>query len=278
MTSTTVDTAIAAWKAAQTQADRDLATEAIEQHIAHETPEGGDYESATDEILSRLKAEFGPVPVEDLRDAIDPQRFYVALPASRDERAPQGIYGIGRTAEAALADAYAGSQTRAPSVGQDDEGDWVVSYEGTYEAFPTEAEAQGYACELGFRAEPCTEALYRRVEAEGFSDSGRNSYTFEARGGVYELVDRDSADEEHEEVLPRLEGDDGKVLDAEAELPSGFTYYDAEGTEYAYRYLGQEQYEVRRWMPNDQMWWVEPSERLDDDTTVEQFLVWKENA
>ncbi|CAO4148648.1 hypothetical protein LPLAFNJD_LOCUS2752 [Methylorubrum aminovorans] len=119
--------------------------------------------------------------------------FFIALPASRDERAPQGIYGIGRTAEAALADAYAGSQTRAPSVSQDDEGEWVVSYKGTYEAFPTEAEAQGYACELGFRAETCTEALYRRVEAEGYSDSGRNSYHFEAHGCVYEFVDLDAA-------------------------------------------------------------------------------------
>ncbi|MGN7127404.1 hypothetical protein [Methylorubrum thiocyanatum] len=119
--------------------------------------------------------------------------FFIALPASRDERAPQGIYGIGLTAEAALADAYAGSQTRAPDVAQLDAREWVVSYEGAVESFPTEAEAQGYACELGFRAEPCTEALYRRVEAEGFSDSGRNGYSFEERGGVYELVDRDAA-------------------------------------------------------------------------------------
>ncbi|AIQ90779.1 hypothetical protein [Methylobacterium oryzae] len=66
---TTIDTAIAAWKAAATQADRDVAAEAIEQHIAHQTPEGGDYEAATTELLERLKAEFGPVPVEDLRYA-----------------------------------------------------------------------------------------------------------------------------------------------------------------------------------------------------------------
>jgi len=64
---TTIDTAIAAWKRAETQADRDLAAEAIEQHIAHDTPDGGDYEYATQELLTRLKAEFGPVPVEDLR-------------------------------------------------------------------------------------------------------------------------------------------------------------------------------------------------------------------
>jgi len=69
MSETTIDTAIAAWKAATTQADRDLAAEAIEQHIAHQTPEDGDYEAATSELLARLEAEFGPVPVEDLRYA-----------------------------------------------------------------------------------------------------------------------------------------------------------------------------------------------------------------
>lgn len=63
-----IDTAIAAWKAAKTQEDRDLARDAIEEWIAFETPEGGDYEYATDEFIARLKAEFGPVPVEDLRD------------------------------------------------------------------------------------------------------------------------------------------------------------------------------------------------------------------
>ncbi|WP_461656703.1 hypothetical protein [Methylorubrum aminovorans] len=210
--------------------------------------------------------------------SISSATFFIALPASRDERAVEGIYGIGRTVEAALADAYAGSQTRPATVEFSEDGDCFVSYEGTQERFDDEAVANAYARTLGYRAEPCTEALYRQVEAEGFSDAGGNGYTFEARGGVYDLVDRDAAADDEEELLPRVEGDDGNVLDAEDELPSGFTYYDGEGTEYAYRYLGQEQYEVRRWMPNDQMWWVEPSERLDDDTTVEQFLVWKENA
>ncbi len=63
----TIDTAIAAWRRAETQSDRDLAAEAIGQHIAHQTPEGGDYVAATSELLERLKAEFGPVPVEDIR-------------------------------------------------------------------------------------------------------------------------------------------------------------------------------------------------------------------
>lgn len=278
MTSTTIDTAIAAWKAATTQADRDLAAEAIEQHIAHETPEGGDYESATDELLARLKAEFGPVPVEDLRDAAAPQRFFIALPAAASEGEVEGIWGIGRSEEEAVADAHHWTQTQPATVERGDN-EWVIRHErGTFRCQTREA-ADAHAATLGYRAEPCTEALYERVKAEGFHVDGRNSYTYALNGTVYDVVERDAAEaDDEEEVLPRVEGDDGEVLDAEAELPSGFTYYDGEGTEYAYRYLGQEQYEVRRWMPNDQMWWVEPSERLDDDTTVEQFLVWKENA
>ncbi len=65
---TTIDTAIAAWTAATTEAERDCAAAAIEEHIAHETPEGADYVAATDEFLTRLRAEYGPVPIEDLRD------------------------------------------------------------------------------------------------------------------------------------------------------------------------------------------------------------------
>lgn len=66
MTQPNIDTAIAAWKNAATQSDRDLAAAAIEQHIAARTPEGDDYEAATSELLAHLEAEFGPVPIEDL--------------------------------------------------------------------------------------------------------------------------------------------------------------------------------------------------------------------
>ncbi|GJD66487.1 hypothetical protein [Methylobacterium frigidaeris] len=190
MTSTTIDTAIAAWKAATTQADRDLAAEAIAQHIAHETPEGSDYESATEELIDRLKAEFGPVPVEDLRDAIAPNRFYIALPAAIPEGEVEGIWGIGRSEELAIEDAHHWTQTRPATVG---EGEWVVSHEGTYEAFPTATEAHAYAKTLGYRAEPCTEALYRRVKAEGYDVTGRNSYTYAKNGSVYDVVEREAA-------------------------------------------------------------------------------------
>ncbi len=64
----TIDTAIAAWVAATTEADRDCAAAVIEEHIAYDTAEGADYIAATDEFLARLKAEYGPVPIEDLRD------------------------------------------------------------------------------------------------------------------------------------------------------------------------------------------------------------------
>ncbi|MEQ4596730.1 MAG: hypothetical protein ABN488_03005 [Methylobacteriaceae bacterium] len=64
--STTIDTAIAAWKAATTDADRELAEEAIEQHVAAETPEGGDYKAATEELLTRLRAD--PLPATDAAD------------------------------------------------------------------------------------------------------------------------------------------------------------------------------------------------------------------
>ncbi|AWV14791.1 hypothetical protein A3862_04150 [Methylobacterium sp. XJLW] len=64
MSETTIDTAIAAWKAATTKSGRDVAAEAIEQHIAHRTPEDGDYQAATAELLARLEAEAGPLGKE----------------------------------------------------------------------------------------------------------------------------------------------------------------------------------------------------------------------
>lgn len=71
----TIDDAIAAWKAGETASERLEAEEAIEQHIAHDTPEGGDYQAATRELIERLKAECGPVPVVP---HIDPTHTAVA--------------------------------------------------------------------------------------------------------------------------------------------------------------------------------------------------------
>lgn len=67
-TSPNINTAIAAWKSATTAADRELAEEAIEQHVAAETPEGSDYRSATEELLARLRAEADPLPATEAAD------------------------------------------------------------------------------------------------------------------------------------------------------------------------------------------------------------------
>jgi hypothetical protein len=88
----------------------------------------------------------------------------------------------------------------------------------------------------------------------------------------------DDAEEEQEEVLPRVESDHGEIIEAEHVLPTSFTYYDAKGTEYAYRWIGESQYEVRRWMPEDEMWWVEASDLIGDEVTVEIFLMLNASA
>ncbi len=170
MTSTTIDIAIAAWKAATTQADRDLAAEAIEQHIADETPEGADYESATEELLARLKAEFGSIPVEDIRQLASTSvvRYFIALPA--EQSCQTAIFGIGHTEEEAIADAYDDSRTRAPTVeavnlpsrhvdGETEEAWVVTTWEGR-ETFYSEAEADQHVLENAFVAEECTERLF----------------------------------------------------------------------------------------------------------------------
>lgn len=193
MTSVTIDTAIAAWKAAKNQIDRDLAAQAIGEHIAFNTPEGADYESATDELLARLRAEFGPVPSEDLLYVRNPQRFYIALPAELVANEVEAIWGIGRTEEEALADAYHWNSTTAPVVEKDGEGRWFVAYDGSRKTFPDRAVADAYAATLGYRAEPCTEALYRRVKHEGYDANGRNSYGFARNGRLYDVVERDAA-------------------------------------------------------------------------------------
>lgn len=185
--SATIDTAIAAWKNAETQADRDLAADAIREHIAHETPEDADYDSATDELLDRLKAEFGPVQVEDLRG------YYIALPAVLTPNEVEAIWGVGRSEELALADAYHWNSTCAPIVSQVSESRWVVDYDARRQSFLDEDEARAHAATLGYRAEPCTEALYRRVKDEGYDAHGRNSYGYAKDGSLYDVVERDAA-------------------------------------------------------------------------------------
>ena len=182
----TIDTAIAAWEAAPTQADRDLAADAIREHIAHETPEDADYESATDELLARLAAEHGPVPVEDLRG------YYIALPAELTANEVEGIWGIGRSEELAVADAHHWTQTR-PATVEEGDGEWIIRYEGSTFRCQTRHGADACARTLGYRAWPCTEALYRRVKEEGYDTNGRNSYGYAKDGSLYDVVERDAA-------------------------------------------------------------------------------------
>jgi hypothetical protein len=182
----TLDTAIAAWKAATTQIDRDLAAQAIGEHIAYDTPEGADYESATDELLARLKAEFGPVPVEDLRG------FYIALPAELTANEIEGIWGVGRSEQLAVADAHYWTQTQPATVEQGDN-EWIIRHEGSTFRCQTRQGADACAATLGYRAWPCTEALYRRVKEEGYDTNGRNSYGYAKNGSLYDVVERDAA-------------------------------------------------------------------------------------
>ncbi|MGU3286081.1 hypothetical protein [Methylobacterium mesophilicum] len=108
MSTPTIDTAIAAYRAAETTEDRLLAREAIEQHIAADTPEGGDYEAATAELVERLDRERVPneptcgvfederckVPVED--EATLPDVFFHRV----DERLTRYWYQGQETYEA----------------------------------------------------------------------------------------------------------------------------------------------------------------------------------
>lgn len=90
-------------------------------------------------------------------------KFFIAVPAD-----PQGvgIHGIGQTASAALADAYACSNTKPPIM--DFDGDfWTVTDQGQTERFEDEADACARFERKGFNARECTERLYRHVEANG---------------------------------------------------------------------------------------------------------------
>lgn len=90
-------------------------------------------------------------------------RFFIAVPADTQG---VGIFGIGQTASAALADAYACSNTRPPVIDYD--GDfWTVANDGETERFEDEAAANAHFDRLGFTARECTERLFRHVEAHG---------------------------------------------------------------------------------------------------------------
>lgn len=224
----TIDTAISAWKSAQTQADRDLAAEAIEQHIAHETAEGADHGSATDELLARLKAEFGPVPVEDVRQILRTTavRYFIAVPAI--EANQTAIYGIGNTAEEAVADAYAEARTQVPTVETgtapsryvdgETERTWTVTTTQSIETYYSEAEADRHVEANSFVAQECTERLFLSVRKGGVDRWTTN-------GNLQDLdVDQGAIDEALEEVKKRLLNDWTKVL---ADVDAGNALYEA---------------------------------------------------
>jgi hypothetical protein len=163
-------------------------------------------------------------------------RFFVAVPANGDD----GIYGIGHTAKAALAEAYRGSQTHPADVSQDEEGEWIVSHNGSDETFQDEDEARDYAAQLGFVAEPCTERLYVHVERYG-CDAEQPGFRWAK--GTDGLTDLDLGDDEValddavDEVRAGFEGlDDG----AKDEWTASSALADAHDYVFAYVIEGDE--------------------------------------
>ncbi len=118
-------------------------------------------------------------------DAAAQQRYYIATPA--DPRA-FGIFGLGRTPEAAVAAAHEAGGTHAATVTEDLEGRWLVA-DGVHEdrTFDIEEDAQIYAERLGFTAEECTERMYRYIETDGTPRSW-----VETEAGLQDLEDRDA--------------------------------------------------------------------------------------
>ena len=91
-------------------------------------------------------------------------KFFIAIPAHPEG---VGIFGIGQTASAAIANAYQSSACQPPVI--DHDGDfWTVSnLAGDVERFEDETDAAERFGNLGFRAVECTERLYRHVESHG---------------------------------------------------------------------------------------------------------------
>lgn len=114
-------------------------------------------------------------------------RFFIAVPAD-----PQGvgIFGIGQTANAALADAYAQSNTSPPVI--DFDGDyWTVRTDAGTDVFANEGDANRCSDRHAFTARECTERLYREVEAHG-CDANSFRWTRNA-AGLDDLYEEDAA-------------------------------------------------------------------------------------
>lgn len=130
----------------------------------------------------------------EIRHEAPAQSYFIALPTKLAMNEVEAIWGIGRTAEEAWGDAWGSLNCRLPEI-EEVEGSWQIwnPINQTTEEFPTEEEAQAALKETGFRAEPCTEALYLRVKSEGYDAHGRNSYGFVLNGGVYDVEEREAA-------------------------------------------------------------------------------------
>lgn len=152
--------------------------------------------------------------------------FFIAVPGDDQE---SGIYGIGLDHGAAVADAYKQANHPEPSVGQDDEGEWVVHtyHDGAYEAFRTETEARDYAAEQGFIARECTERLYRYVEKYG-CDASTFRWTRTPTGMDDLDVDQSLVDQALAEVRAGFEGTSSPPdVTAETVLQDAHDYVDA---------------------------------------------------
>ena len=99
----------------------------------------------------------------------------------------------------------------------------------------------------------------------------------EMRNRMAEHLDSLCIEENEEEDLPRVVAG-GEVLDEDDILPSSFTFFDEDGTEFHYRYVGEDQYECRRWMPHHDAWYVQGNFTYGEEVTVGVFLMMIESA
>ncbi|MCJ2077806.1 hypothetical protein MKK68_19520 [Methylobacterium sp. E-016] len=156
-------------------------------------------------------------------------RYFVAEPANSGT----GIFGLGHTAEQAIADAHAQGQTRPATVTPMDDGMFVVNYDGeAVGTYDDEDRAHAHAHRYGFEATECTERLYRHVESHG-CDASSPGYSWvwtDAQKSTYDLqVDEEAFASALEEVLTALHENDNDrdAWKAEDALADAREYVDA---------------------------------------------------
>lgn len=135
-------------------------------------------------------------------------RFFIAVPA--DPQSNGAIFGLGLSAEAAIADAHKAGGSTAPVIteSRDEVPTWTVTVtSGDTQTFDDEIDADAYAAEHDFKALECTERLYRYAEKHTLE-----SWTSNAAG------------------LEDLEVDEDLVAAAVAEVNEGFDGSTAQDT------------------------------------------------